>query len=113
MGATPPAMGEDMTDIFGYLDDRAAVTPSLTAVRLAGEPVTYGELHESTVAYEQVAAAQGLSEASAMAAALMSLLPARLRELSPTAQGEWVGAAMGWLEERALVASGHTLGEAV
>ncbi|GAC56443.1 hypothetical protein GOHSU_06_00550 [Gordonia hirsuta DSM 44140 = NBRC 16056] len=101
-----------MTDLFVQIEDRAVSTPRMTAVRLDGEAVTFDALHQKITEYGPVVAAQGLSRGAALAAALMSLLPQRVRELSPVEQGEWVAAATQWLG-RGLADVGSPLGEAV
>lgn len=102
-----------MIDLFEFIEDRAAVTPRMTAVRLAGHPVNYGDLYSSIDRYGGVVQAHGLSRGSALTAALMARLPERLRELAPVAQAEWIGAATRWLDERAIADVGPSLGEAV
>ncbi len=71
--------------------------PWMTAVRLDGRVVTYGELYDSVVAYDRIVAGQALSENAGLAAALMSLLPEHLRDLAPADQARWIGDSITWL----------------
>ena len=97
MGQVPPATGENMNDLFAQIEDRAAMTPRMTALRLAGEAVTFESLHERISGYEPVMVSQGMSDNAALSAALMSLLPQSLQELPPIDKARWVAAASEWL----------------
>ncbi|MEZ5210148.1 MAG: hypothetical protein R2768_03400 [Gordonia sp. (in: high G+C Gram-positive bacteria)] len=69
----------------------------MTAVRLGGEAVTYGDLYQRVCAYDRVASRHALSENAALSAALVSFLPESVRRLAPEAQGRWVADAVMWL----------------
>ena len=69
----------------------------MTAVRFAGDAITYGQLRERLCAYDRVASRAGLSELAGLSAALMSLMPEGRRTLTPAAQAQWVAEAMAWL----------------
>lgn len=84
-------------DHFEQLEDRAFATPRMTAVRLDGEPVTFGALVERLGAYDRVLADYHLSEDAAMSATLMSFLPGRVRAGDPLMQAKWISAAAAWL----------------
>lgn len=86
-----------MTDLYTQIRHRAAATSWMTAVRFDGVAVTYGDLHGRIDEYRGVVESHGLSESSALAAALTSLLPETISAMPPLAQAELVGEAMSWL----------------
>jgi hypothetical protein len=71
--------------------------PWMTAVRLDGKAVTYGELYDSVVLYDRIVAQYALSENAALAAALISLMPESLQGQAPATQAQWVSNAITWL----------------
>lgn len=102
-------MGLQMFDhrIVALIEDRAALTPRLTAVRLAGRAVTYDELRREMVAQLDLADSESAVDrpleqavhepAAVVFSALMSMLPFGLRAAGIGEDVLVVGAAMAWL----------------
>ncbi|UQE74417.1 MULTISPECIES: hypothetical protein [unclassified Gordonia (in: high G+C Gram-positive bacteria)] len=86
-----------MNDLLSRIEQRAAAMPWMTAVRLSGEVVTYGDLYQRICEYDRVVSRHALSENAALSAALMSFLPDAIRRLEPEVQGRWVADAIMWL----------------
>lgn len=102
-----------MNDLFARIQQRGVDMPWMTAVRLDGKVVTYGELYDSVVLYDRVVAQYALSENAALAAALISLMPESLRGLTPASQAQWVSNAIAWLSRGLGRADGGHISAAV
>jgi hypothetical protein len=79
------------------IEQRAATMPWMVAVRLRGQIVSYGDLHQRITEYDAVVSRHALSQNAALAAALISFLPESLRALEPVDQAVWVSDAITWL----------------
>lgn len=86
-----------MTDLLMRIAERGTATPWMTAVRLGGRTVTYGELSQQLNGYRAVVGEQQLSDSAALAAALMSLLPEALLHAPAQTQAQWIADACMWL----------------
>ncbi len=86
-----------MSDLLMQIEQRAAAMPWMTAVRLRGQIVSYGDLHQRIAEYDAVVSVHALSENAALTAALISFLPESLRSLEPLDQAQWVADAITWL----------------
>lgn len=85
--------------ILESLTERSITTPDLVAVRLAGQPVTYGELAADLRQQAPGTDEPEGAEYTALIAALMGHLPYRMRSASPAEDLKVVAAAIGWLTE--------------
>ena len=65
----------EIRDVITDIHQRARTTPSLVAVRLDGQAITYRELDERIVDYRTVLERYGMSGGSPFAAALMHCVP--------------------------------------
>lgn len=88
---TDPAIRDVITDIH----QRASVTPSLVAVRMDGQAITYRELDERVIDYRAVLERYGMSGGSPFAAALMHCVP-NLNGNDPSC-GRRISDAAAWL----------------
>ncbi|NKY64873.1 hypothetical protein HGA04_19755 [Gordonia rubripertincta] len=85
-----------MDDLLHDIQDRGAITPKLTAVRLGDKALTYGELAHRIDEYDHVCSAHGMSQAAAFYAALMNCLP--LGDVQPLeARMQAIGEVEAWL----------------
>ncbi|MFT4087145.1 MAG: hypothetical protein QM658_08295 [Gordonia sp. (in: high G+C Gram-positive bacteria)] len=101
-----------MTELYEHIEDRGVATPWMTAVRLGGSVVTYGELYERVCEYDDLMDRHALSENATVATALMTFFPEPLRKLPPAEQARWVSDALVWLS-RDFGSSRHALGAVV
>lgn len=94
-----------MDDLLHDIQNRGAITPHLTAVRLGDKALTYGEFADRIEDYDIVLAEQGLSHIAAFYAALMHCIPS-LAEIEPVAaKVQVIGEIEAWLgRERGEVA---------
>ena len=65
----------EIRDVITDIHQRARTTPSLVAVRLDGQAITYRELDERIVDYRTVLERYGMSGGSPFAAALKHCVP--------------------------------------
>ncbi|MCZ0914454.1 MULTISPECIES: hypothetical protein [Gordonia] len=95
-----------MDDLLHDIQNRGAITPHLTAVRLGEKALSYGELADSIEDYDTVLADQGMSHTAAFYAALMHCMPA-LADIQPAeARLQVIGEVQAWLgRERGEVAN--------
>ncbi|MFT4126207.1 MAG: hypothetical protein QM662_08255 [Gordonia sp. (in: high G+C Gram-positive bacteria)] len=86
-----------MNELLDDIEFRASVTPSLPAVRLGGQMVTYGALDESIASFETVMDRHSMSRHSALFAALLHTLPGLTATADPAEQGRLTEQVIGWL----------------
>ncbi|MCH5644316.1 MULTISPECIES: hypothetical protein [unclassified Gordonia (in: high G+C Gram-positive bacteria)] len=87
-----------MERLLDDIENRGAITPHLTAVRLGEEALTYGVLADRVGDYETVLADYGMSHASAFYAALMHCIPS-LADIEPIdVRMQVIGEIHAWLD---------------
>lgn len=86
-----------MDDLLHDIQNRGAITPHLTAVRLGNRALTYGELAEQIEAYDTVVAEYGMSHAAAFYAALMHCMPVLAEIERVDARLQVIGEVEAWL----------------
>ncbi|MGI6798064.1 MULTISPECIES: hypothetical protein [Gordonia] len=85
------------SDLLERIEDRSITMPRLVAVRLAGKPVTYAELADEIACRLEAGGYSDHSANAALFAALMNLLPYRLRTVGPHEDLRIVSSAIRWL----------------
>ncbi|SDU83961.1 hypothetical protein [Gordonia westfalica] len=86
-----------MDDLLHDIQDRGAITPKLTAVRLGDKALTYGELARRIDEYDHVCSAHGMSQAAAFYAALMNCLPTLADSQPLESRMQVIGEVEAWL----------------
>lgn len=76
---------------------RASLTPSLPAVRVGGDMVTYGQLSDSITSYEDVMRRHGMSTEAALLAAIIRRVPSLADIDDPVEQGRLLEQVIAWL----------------
>jgi hypothetical protein len=85
-----------METVLHDIEDRALSMPWMTAVRLHGRAVSYGELAAELEHLQDSTASYAAAPTTLLFAALMRLLPRDVSG-SPVDDSRVVGAAIGWL----------------
>ncbi|NMO00083.1 hypothetical protein HH308_02510 [Gordonia sp. TBRC 11910] len=85
-----------MNQLLEHIQQRAEITPTLTAVRHSGEAVTFGRLDSAIADYSPVVTASGMSDQSAVVAGLLHSLPTVTR-LSAAQIGAAMHDMLAWL----------------
>lgn len=98
-----------MYDVMNDVRARAQVTPSLPAVRYAGQMVTYGDLDRAIETYSDVMRRHGMSMESAFYAAILHSIPALAEITDADAQGRALDQVVEWLSRHVSAASGEGL----
>lgn len=86
-----------LTQVIARIVESAKITPTLTAIRFGDGAMTYGDLAALLDDYEEVLEWHGLSEVTALYAALLNGLPGLAAIDEPQARLRAIDQALDWL----------------